>query len=105
MSMVDKLDTLEERLESVHELLEEEDFEAATAEAQGLSEIVDCGLCKNLEHGLVGGIMFAAGMTPEGKQRRVVAVQQEIERFVNVELPAARERFENLEGEPPVSEP
>lgn len=99
MSVEEQLDELEERLEQVVDALDENDYDAAREAAMGLGDIMDCPLCKNIENGVLGGVMFTAGLTPRGQERRAQQVQREVERFLEHDLPAARERLRALDGE------
>jgi hypothetical protein len=94
----EQLALLEAHLETVVRHLEAEDFEAAREETLEVSTILECGMCKGIENGVLGGIMFAAGMAPATSDRRVELVTEEIEEFVDTELAAAREMARNLEG-------
>lgn len=97
MDVSDALDEIEETLEQVDSLLAEGEFAAARDEATTIAGTLDCPLCENLENGIIGGIMFAATMTPDGRDRRAEYVRDEIGRFIEVELAAAREQVENDE--------
>lgn len=93
------LERLEERLDAVVEALDEDDLQTAQAEARNISGIIDCPLCENLENGILGGVMYAAGLTRHGRDRRTEQVKAEVEFFLETELPAARKQLRNLAGE------
>lgn len=104
MATSDDLDRLEERLEAVVDALKDEEYQAAQAEAIGISDILDCPLCENIENGVLGGVMFATGLTPAQREQRTKMVRQEVERFLNYELPQARKRLEELDAVDPEAE-
>jgi len=99
MDIVDQLDEMEERLEQVHDHLDNGEYEAARDAADGIGDILDCALCKNIENGVLGGVMFVAAFTPEGREDRADAVQAEIRRFLDHELPVAKDHLRRLDGE------
>ncbi len=102
MSVEDDLNELASRLETVADHLEAEEFESARETALGLSEIMDCPMCHSLENGVLGGVMFAAGMTPVNKEARAEMVADEIRRFLDTEWEEARETLRNMpDGAPP----
>jgi excinuclease UvrABC helicase subunit UvrB len=92
-----QLDELERHLETVVAHLEAEEFEEARKHTLDISTLLNCGMCKGIENGVLGGVMFAAGMTPATSQRRVEMVTDEIESFIDTELVAARQLARNLE--------
>jgi len=96
MSVEDDLEELASRLETVADHLEAEEFEAARETALGLSEIMNCPMCRSLENGVLGGVMFAAGMTPVNKEGRAQMIADEIRRFLDTEWEEARETLRNM---------
>lgn len=102
MPVEDDLEELAGRLEAVADHLDDEEFEAAREAAMGLSEIMDCPLCHSLENGVLGGVMYASGMTPVNKGGRASEVADEIRRFLDTEWEEARETLRNMpDDEPP----
>lgn len=91
MSTYDKLNAVEDRLDSIVTELENEEFERARADAVGISNILDCPMCQQLENGILGGVLYAAGMTPPNRDERTEQVIAEIERFRDEELAEAKE--------------
>lgn len=106
MSVVEALNEIEETLERVDGLLADGEYEQARDVAMTVGGKLDCPLCENLESGLIGGIMFAATMTPDGRERRVEYVRDEIRRFIEVDLAGAREAVADEEtDDTPTPEP
>lgn len=97
-SITAKLAELEGRLQLIADALEDQNFNKARDEAVGLSDILDCPLCKNIENGVLGGIMFAGSLSPQGRERRARMVQNEIEDWLDNEMEDAKERIEQLEA-------
>lgn len=96
MSVTSKLDELEERLELTADALEQGDYAAAQEHASGLSDIMDCPLCEGLENGVLGGVLYASGMTPVNQEERTQQVADEIRRFLDTEMEEARDRLEQM---------
>ena len=96
MSVEDDLEELASRLETVADHLDAEEYEAARETALGLSEIMDCPMCHSLENGVLGGVMFASGMTPVNTDGRAEMVADEIRRFLDTEWEEARETLRNM---------
>lgn len=97
MSVISQLDELEDRLETISDALKDEDYDTAQQKAQTLGGVMDCPMCENLEHAILGGVMFAIGVPAEGQKRRALLVREEIERFRKNELEDARERIQALD--------
>jgi hypothetical protein len=100
-----RLDEMEARLEAVHTALGEGRFNDASAKADGVSNIIDCALCESLESGVLGGVMFAAAFTESGQDDRVEFVRDEIRRFIDEDLQAARETVSGEADLPPHIQP
>lgn len=91
MTVLDAINEIEETLERVDDHLADGEYEEARDLAMTIGGKLDCPLCENLENGVLGGIMFAATMTPDGRERRAEMVRGEIQRFIEVDLAGARE--------------
>jgi len=100
MSVSDKLDTIEERLLQVADLLDEGEYDEARNTAQGIADILNCPFCENLENGVLGGVVFVVGLNEAGRDRRADAVAEEVRTFVETDLAEAREVVANIEEEP-----
>lgn len=98
MSVAEKLDEMESRLEQAHTHLGNGEYDEARDAAEGLGDTLDCALCHNLEEGVVAGIVYVAVMSPSGQERRAEQVQEEIGRFLKFDLPAARDQLAELEA-------
>jgi hypothetical protein len=98
VTIEDKLAELEDRLDAIAAALDEQDFNEARDKAVGISDILDCPLCKNIENGILGGVMFAGSLSPQGRERRARAVKNEVEWFAEEQLADAKDRIKQLEA-------
>jgi len=94
----EQLEELEMQLLEVIARVRADDLEAAREAALDISTKMDCLVCKSIENGVLGGIMFIAGLSDARRAHRANAVVDDIQHFMDTELAEAKRLARNLEG-------